>query len=100
MGIFGERCLRCGERRTRREFEGLPTCEDCEERLRSAAEPSRRCPDDAAEMRKEVVAGVVIDRCTACGGVWLDAGELRLLRRAAQGEGVAQALTAALVPLY
>jgi hypothetical protein len=100
MGIFGEQCVRCGARRTRRELDGVPTCEDCERRLRAAHETPRLCPTDRAEMVKEVVAGVVIDRCPVCRGVWLDAGELQLVRDAARGEGVAQAITNALAPLY
>jgi Zn-finger nucleic acid-binding protein len=51
-------------------------------------------------MVKEVVAGVVIDRCPVCHGVWLDAGELQLVRDAARGEGAARAITSALAPLY
>jgi hypothetical protein len=98
MGIFGERCVRCGAHRTRREFDGVPTCDDCERRLRAAPETPRLCPTDRAEMLKEVVAGVVIDRCPVCHGVWLDSGELHLLREAARGEGAARGFTAALAP--
>lgn len=100
MAIFGEQCVRCGARRTRREFEGLPTCDDCEQRLRAAPETPRLCPADATDMLKQVVHGVVIDRCPVCRGVWLDAGELQLVREAAQSEGVARAFTNALMPMY
>ena len=31
MSLLGDKCARCGERRTRREYEGLPTCEVCED---------------------------------------------------------------------
>lgn len=100
MGILAERCVRCGERRTRREVGGVPTCDDCEERLRTAPETERRCPVDAVAMIKEVVVGVVIDRCPNCRGVWLDAGELQLVREAARSEGVARAFTTALMPVF
>lgn len=100
MGIFGEQCVRCGARRTRREFDGVPTCDDCVQRLRTAPETTRLCPADRTDMVKEVVAGVVIDRCPVCHGVWLDAGELQLVRDAARGEGAARAITSALAPLY
>ena len=57
MSLLGEKCARCGRRRTRREYEGLPTCEACEEmleaKLRAAKEQTRRCPLDGAEMAKE-----------------------------------------------
>jgi Zn-finger nucleic acid-binding protein len=36
-------------------------------------------------MAKEIVSQVVIDRCPSCGGVWLDGGELEMLRRALEG---------------
>ncbi len=84
MSILGEKCARCGRRRTRREYEGLPTCEACEEmieaKVRAAKEQTRRCPLDGAEMAKEIVLSLVIDRCPSCRGVWLDGGELEEMR--------------------
>jgi Zn-finger nucleic acid-binding protein len=35
-------------------------------------------------MEKEVIQNVIVDRCRACSGVWLDGGELDLLRKAIQ----------------
>jgi len=35
------------------------------------------CPHDGGAMEKREVAGVLIDRCTSCGGTWFDAKELR-----------------------
>jgi ribosomal protein L37AE/L43A len=84
MSLLGEKCARCGRRRTRREYEGLPTCEACEEtieaKIRAAKEQARRCPLDGAEMAKEIVLSLVIDRCPTCRGVWLDGGELEAMR--------------------
>ena len=84
MSLLGEKCARCGRRRTRRHYEGLPTCEACEEmleaKLRAAKEQTRRCPLDGAEMAKEIVLSLVIDRCPSCRGVWLDGGELEEMR--------------------
>lgn len=34
------------------------------------------CPNDGSLMERVPVAGVVADRCAACGAVWLDAMEL------------------------
>lgn len=89
MGIFGEKCVRCGGR-TRDSLDGQPTCEPCQRELRmlleAAKEGERRCPVDASALHKEVAGGVVIDRCNDCGGVWLDRGELEhLSRNAAMG---------------
>lgn len=42
-------------------------------------EARRECPVDGAVMSKEVRYMVVIDLCPECGGVWMDAGELKLI---------------------
>ena len=85
MSLFGEKCERCGDQRTKRSFEGVPTCEACEAKLlatRQAAEESRQaCPLDGELMEKVIVLNLVLDRCPSCAGVWLDGGELDLLRR-------------------
>jgi hypothetical protein len=93
MSLLGEKCARCGRRRTRREYEGLPTCEACEEmieaKLRAAKEQTRRCPVDGAEMAKEIVLTLVVDRCPSCRTVWLDGGELEAMRGTIE-TGIAQ----------
>ena len=76
---IGETCVRCGKRRTRTEFEGVPTCMDCELKLKAEREETLRCQHDGAEMRKEVIQNVIVDRCPECGGVWFDGGELEVL---------------------
>lgn len=43
---------------------------------RSAASSPLRCPDDAASLVPIHHGKVEIDLCVACGGVWLDHGEL------------------------
>jgi len=48
-------------------------------------EQARQCPlghGALTEVRREEV---VIDRCDACGGIWLDAGELELLTKSSGG---------------
>ncbi|MFV1986940.1 MAG: zf-TFIIB domain-containing protein [Gemmatimonadota bacterium] len=42
---------------------------------------------DQAPLSKEVVWNVVLDRCTQCGGIWFDDGELRLLINGREIEG-------------
>jgi len=90
MGLLGDKCARCGERRTRREYEGLPTCESCEQtieaKIQAAKEQTRKCPVDSAEMSKEILLNLVIDRCPTCSGVWLDSGELELMKGTISGE--------------
>jgi hypothetical protein len=86
MSLLGEKCARCGKKRTRKEFAGVPTCDEChqtlEMKLAAAAEAPRACPIDQTAMKKEVVSNVIVDRCPRCNGVWLDGGELELVRRA------------------
>ena len=86
MSLLGEKCARCGKKRTRKEYEGVPTCDACQHalelKLAAAREAPHGCPIDRAAMRKEVVSNIIIDRCPTCGGVWLDGGELELLRGA------------------
>lgn len=40
------------------------------------------CPKDQSPMEKREIAGYVIDLCSQCGGIWLDEGELFLLKEA------------------
>ncbi len=46
-------------------------------------EPSRLSPVTGKPMQQIVIHGVVVDRCTESGGIWLDTGELE---RLIQGE--------------
>jgi PAT family beta-lactamase induction signal transducer AmpG len=39
-----------------------------------------RCPKCRADMRQIEIEDVEVDRCTRCGGIWFDAGEMELLR--------------------
>ena len=79
MAFGREKCVRCSEP-TRGEYDGKPTCETCrnelEVALAEAREVRRACPGDSEALRKEIVHGIIIDRCPKCGGVWLDSGEL------------------------
>ena len=75
----GETCFRCGRQRTRMQFEGVPTCLDCELKIKAEREETLDCKHDGAAMRKEVIQNVIVDRCPECGGVWFDGGELEIL---------------------
>lgn len=88
MSPFGEKCERCGRKRTKQYVQGVPTCNKCEAELaakRQAAQESKQaCPVDGEPMEKEIVLNLIVDRCPACDGVWLDGGELELLKRAVE----------------
>lgn len=103
MALWGEKCVRCGDQRTRHTYEGLPTCEPCEEklvaRIKADAETPRRCLLDGKVMTKEIVLNLVLDRCPACQGVWLDGGELELLREGLE-RGMAADFARAIVPPF
>lgn len=86
MTLLASTCARCGAPVPEPSNVDLPTCSRCAAllrgRLQAEAEVARRCPVHGVEMAKELIHQLVIDRCPSCGGVWLDGGELDLLRRA------------------
>ena len=47
------------------------------------------CPRDGSVLEKVRVTDVTVDRCTACGGHWFDAGELRRVAESAELEKIA-----------
>lgn len=79
MDVPGNKCVRCGRLTHRKPSLALPVCDTCAAELKRARERTRSCPIDGTELSKEIVLNIVIDHCPRCGGVWLDAGELRLL---------------------
>jgi hypothetical protein len=56
MDLFGRKCSRCGRTRTRRIYEGLPTCESCEAlieaKLRGLARTGGAAPSTARRWRR------------------------------------------------
>jgi Zn-finger nucleic acid-binding protein len=59
-----------------------------------------KCPNDSATLVMSERAGVEIDYCPDCRGVWLDRGELdKILDRAEQEARPAPAATAPAAPL-
>jgi hypothetical protein len=49
------------------------------------ASAALKCPRCTASMAEVVVEHVKVDRCTACGGVFLDRGELEVLTHGESG---------------
>jgi len=43
------------------------------------SQPSRTCPACETPLSTATLAGVTVDGCDGCGGVWLDAGEIQKL---------------------
>lgn len=79
---FWHQCLRCGEQGDWPVTNDLPTCKSCEVIIRVEREDRHHCPVDGEVLTKVVVRNVVIDKCPKCHGVWLDGGELDLIKRA------------------
>ncbi len=73
-------CIHCNANKTKREFEGHPTCGDCEIKILIGREVVYMCPIDGVQMKKEHHEEIIIDRCPKCNGVWLDAGELSAIK--------------------
>jgi hypothetical protein len=100
MSLLGDKCARCGKRRTRQVYQGVPTCESCQQlietKLEAARESPRSCPLDGERMEKEIVLNVIVDRCPSCRGVWLDGGELEALKGSIEA-GLSQDLVRAMV---
>ena len=91
--LFGQRCMRCGKKRTRSDFEGVPTCEQCELTIAADREENRPCPVCEIAMEKSIVRNVIVDKCPACHGAWLDGGELDVLKKAIDGGASSQFAT-------
>jgi len=85
--IFGEKCVRCGMTRTKSQFEGVPTCDDCKLEIDAKREHTRPCPNCNSAMAKEIIMNVIVDKCPKCRGVWFDGGELDLLKEAIEAGG-------------
>lgn len=104
MSLWGEKCVRCGSQRTKQTYEGLPTCDRCAEllraKLRADAEDRRGCPLDGEAMSKEIVLNIVVDRCPVCQGVWLDGGELDLLKKGLEAGLAAEFARAIVMPPF
>ncbi|HUH12159.1 MAG TPA: zf-TFIIB domain-containing protein [Longimicrobiales bacterium] len=93
------RCARCGKEWTGKQVEGVPTCDSCRASLQGRREEPRNCPVDGARMAKDVVLYIAVDRCPECHGVWLDGGELDLIKKASHEEGFSTGLAAGLAVL-
>lgn len=46
-----------------------------------------RCPRCGTKLTQRALQGITVDECPACGGVWLDRGELETLAGEVEPEG-------------
>ena len=77
-----EELLRQARRKRQREDEETRQAQE------SAALP--KCPKCANDLKEEDIAGVTIDRCVSCEGIFLDRGELEaiVLRSTSERRGI------------
>lgn len=46
-----------------------------------------KCPKCGADLKEETHDHVKVDICPECGGMWLDAGEMKLMKHVQKGVG-------------
>ncbi|HWT03552.1 MAG TPA: zf-TFIIB domain-containing protein [Pyrinomonadaceae bacterium] len=68
-------------RKEREAIEKLREQMTAEEQAKAAAAATLECPKCDGQLEGVINEGVEIDVCNACGGVWLDAGELEQLSK-------------------
>jgi hypothetical protein len=68
-------------RQEREAIEKLRAQMSAEEQAKAAAAAALECPKCDGKLEGIVFDGVEIDVCNACGGAWLDAGELEQLSK-------------------
>lgn len=85
MSLFGSICPRCKKSCTSESFaavsDGRMVCRTCAAEIKAASEGTRHCPLDGEAMEKQVCEFVLIDKCPACSGVWLDKDELEVIKQ-------------------
>ena len=52
---------------------------DAERKKKGMTQPRPKCPRDQSDLEEREFLNVKIDVCSACGGVWFDAGELEMV---------------------
>lgn len=65
-------------------------CANCWLQAQAEQEEKRVCPVDGTRMRKGAIQDVIIDRCPECKGIWLDGGELDLVKKMVKEENSGQ----------
>jgi hypothetical protein len=56
-----------------------------EERERERALHNMKCPKCGMGLEEMTFGGVVVDKCFACGGFWLDEGEFEAIQKKGAG---------------
>lgn len=82
--LFGKKCSRCKDSRTKNKS-GI--CDICELMSESKKEVKILCPVCNVQMTKKILEEeIIIDKCPKCTGVFLGKGEIEQLRDIAENE--------------
>ena len=60
---------------------------DTERKHQERQQALMKCPKDGSDLTEKELGTVKVDVCAECGGMWLDAGELDLLRQVQKAGG-------------
>lgn len=60
---------------------------DAERKAQERKQSLMKCPKCGGDLKEKKMADVTVDVCPDCGGMWLDAGELDLLRHVQKSGG-------------
>ena len=63
-------------RQEREKLARLKAQQESEAKTAAQKASSMKCPKCGESLAEETFQSIVIDRCTGCHGIWLDAGEL------------------------
>lgn len=72
-------------RKERELLEKMRAKQETEKVQDAAIASSMKCPKCGAALKERSFQKVVIDQCTGCNGIWLDAGELEQVAEKEEG---------------
>lgn len=73
------KCIHCGKNLFKSK---LTICKDCNIKIQAKKEIIVLCPNDKSQMEKKLIWNVVLDQCPVCGGIWIERGELEVVKKA------------------
>lgn len=80
MKLFKKKCRRCGQKKTSQQLSNNRLCQKCLKEIKAQASKKLHCPIDQSLLIKVESDGIILDKCTVCNGIWLDPGELKLIK--------------------
>lgn len=75
------KCHLCGKSIRNSSRSKVTICKDCHMKLETKNGKEVLCPNDKTRMEKKYIWNVVIDQCPLCGGIWLEHGELAIIKK-------------------